>query len=244
MGNRNSIKKRVSSPLTCPDSQFYLENYKKPCGYKEMLVLRKSPLYPRARCIFVMKSWESKNVYRLMGTRRLTRYYGIGILTDENRYYYNEYRMKNTILSTEVFADFTKIFIDGYIIDKDTAFMITPNMHKKSEQITAFFKLLARMFNNKVKKRDVETIANLLNTLLGRIFKPARKAHQKINNRNFYMFKNILMENGWFDFVGKELLDKINNEKLSKPKRDVALYTAIGILYMHILQMKNKSDDV
>lgn len=236
MGNRNSIKKRVSSPLTSPDSPFYCPDYRVPCAYKKVMKMRESPLFPRARCIFVIKSWESKEEYRLLGTRRLNRYYGIGILTDENRYYYNEYRMKNTILSSEVFADLTKIFIDGYIIDKNTMFMTTSNMYRRSEPIMAFFKVIARLFNNRVRTREIYDICNILNRRLGRVFN--NDSGRDIDSKNLYRFRDELLKKGWLDFVGKEQLAKLTDDGISKAKRNVALHSAIGILYMHTLELE------
>jgi hypothetical protein len=52
------------------------------------------------------------------------RYYGISILTDDNNYYYNEYRSKHATVSLTTASDMSKIFLEGYKLDYDTTIAV------------------------------------------------------------------------------------------------------------------------
>jgi hypothetical protein len=235
MGSRNKITQTVSSPLTEKDSEFYVPPERYSVFVRKLLVKtkRENPLYKRAQFIFVYKSFESKNTYRLRNTNRRMRRYAIAILTDDNRYFYNEYNTKQTVLSELTSSNMSKIFLDGYIIDNNTMIILDSRIAVINEPISIFLSIVARCAGISVMRRNILQMMGTLN----RIFRFGGGENSKNGNKmTFYhkkYFMRKLVESGQLEFIPKEHLDIIMDKTANLEKRNMRFYAAMGIIYMY-----------
>ena len=244
MGSRNKIVHTVSSPLTEKDSEFYVSPERYGVFIRKSLVKtkRENPLYKKAQFIFVYKSFESKNTYRLFRTNRRMRRYAIAILTDDNRYFYNEYNTKQTVLSDLTSSNMSKIFLDGYIIDNNTTIVLDSRISHLNEPVSIFLSIVARCAGITIMRRDILKMMASLNRIFG--FKKFG-THKKENKMTFYhkkYFMNSLVESGQLDFIPKEQLDIITDKNAKIEQRNMRFYAAMGIIYMYRSKLKRSYD--
>lgn len=230
--------------MTDKDSEFYVppKNYKMFVAKGVLKCKRENPLYKRAKTIFVYKGYESKNTYRLRGTNRRTRNYSIGILTDDNRYYYNEYTTKHTVLSMLTASNMSRIFIDGYIIDGNTTIIVDKSIQRMNEPVYIFLTIIARSIGISVMRRDVMQMLNTINNMLGNI------VHKKKDKKISMHYKNDLIEgllkNGMLNFIPKEHISIITDMSQKLSKRNLVFFAAMGTLYAFIVGKRNKKYNI
>lgn len=236
------------NPLSDVRSEFYLppEERIKFIRVSQNKEKRCNPLFKKARFIYVHKINESPNRYKLLGTYRRTRNYGIAILTDDNNYYYNELQTKQTVLSYEIAVALFRIFCDGYVLDGDTRIVIDSSLNVKNEPLGIFLVILARSIGVDVRKRAIEDIfLSLTNSI--RCLLPRRRPNQKgkpVCRRVGPTIMRHLLEDGWLDFLPEDLRTEMTKEKTDPSwRRKLIFYCAAGILYM-FRTTKNKRTQV
>lgn len=239
MGCRNSITHTVISPLTDKNSEFYVPPDKYGVFVRRYLVRtkRNNPLYKKAQFIFVYKLSESKNTYRLLGTNRRTRKYAIAVLTDDNRYFFNEYTTKQTVLSELIATNMSKIFLDGYIIDNTTIIQLDKRISVNNEPISIFLSIVARSVGISIRRRDILDVMQTLNRIFGKTVNVKNGDRMTFYHKKY--LAKTLVESGQLDFIPKEQLDVIIDKKENSSKRNMYFYAAIGILYMYRSKLKS-----
>ena len=238
VGNR--IARTVKNPISDPESMFHIPEYglSGKVVYKEIERMKTNSLFPHAKYISIFKVWESKNRFKLLGTYRMTRYYGIAVLTDENILYYNEYRTKQTTLSIETITDMDKIFLDGYIIDENTRFLLSKNINGRDEPLNVYLKIVTKVKGIRVVRKDPYKTLDHLNSALGFVIKPR---HKNLSPSSRTVFARYLKESGQFNFIPDELYAKMTDMSVRVFHRNVIYYTMIGILYMfHVGRPKKR----
>lgn len=242
MGCRNIITKTVSNPLTEESSEFFVSPEERTTYIRTRLASEKrnNPLFKKAKYIYVFKSRESDHTFRLRGTNRRTRYYGISILTDDNRYYYNEYRTKHTVLSMLTASNMFRIFLDGYIIDNNTQITVDDKISHSGEPLLIFLMIVAKSAGIIIHKRNIEAMMNTLNRRLNSIVKP-RNGGKKITMYHKQHLMNGLIERGWLDFVPQKIMSQmLDKDNQPLEKRNLMFYCAMGILYMFRADLHSK----
>ena len=231
MGGVNIIRKNIRNPLTDKDSGFYLAEYGTGgLSYAKVDAIKKNPLFPRARFIYVVKSWESPNRYKLLGTYRRSRYYGIGILTDENRFYYNEYMSKQTALVKTNCLDLERIFLDGFVIDGNTKITISKNITEKNEPMYLYLNTIAKVFGIHIRRRDTVRTLNLANNYLGKPLKSKKHPELKLYTKGH--LKKWMLERGYLNFLPDDLYEKITDANTKLRTKNLILMCALGIITM------------
>lgn len=243
MGCRNKITHTVSSPLTEKDSEFYIPPEKYGVFIRKSLVRtkRENPLYKKAQFIFIYKCFESENTFRLLGTNRRTRRYAIAILTDDNRYFYNEYTTKQTILSDLTSTNMSKIFLDGYIIDNSTQILLDKRISIRNEPVSIFLSIVARSAGISVMRRDILQMMTTLNRIFRNISNVKIKDKMTFYHKKYFM-KN-LVESGQLGFIPKEHLETIIDKTANREKRNMFFYAAMGILYMYRSKLRREREE-
>jgi hypothetical protein len=237
-GRGNKISKNYHSPISDKNSDFYvppdmLQEFMK----SDYHAVRKSPLFKRARYVFIYKEYEHEIKYRLRGTYRVRRIYSIAILTDDNILYYNYYCGTHTVLSEQNVADFLKVFVNGYIWDENTRILLDNEIRKKSEPILQFMMILARIAGVKIRKRNVIQMMNSLN-----MWNDLDAIHSKtVSKKNRKRLAEKLIERGYFDFVPQHMLDVIQTPgRETERKRNAMFFACMGILYNHQSAINNE----
>ena len=230
-GHGNKISKNYHSPISDENSDFYVP----PDMLWEFMktdypLARKSPLFKRAKYVFIYKEYEHEIKYRLKGTFRIKRIYSIAILTDDNTLYYNYYCGTHTVLSSENVSDFLKVFVNGYIWDENTRIIIDKTISKISEPILQFITILARMAGIFIRRRDVVQMMNSLNN-----WNNLNAIHSKtVSKKNRKRIAEKLIQRGFFDFVPQHMIDIILTPgRESERKRNAMFFACMGILYNH-----------
>jgi len=231
MGKWNIIRKNVRNPLTDPESRFFMEEYGSGgLSYTKLDSAKKNPLFPKAKFIYVVKSYEAPRKYKLLGTYRKSRYYGIAVLTDENKFYYNEYMSKMTCLSKSNLLDLERIFLDGFIIDGETKITLSKNITDKNEPLYLYLRTVSKLFGIHIKRRDTLRTLNITNNYLGKLVKT-----RKCKELTFYSkggLKKKMLEGGWLNFLPNDLYEKITNPETKLRTKNLILMCSMGILSM------------
>lgn len=242
MGYGNRISKTVMNPLTDLKSDFYVghENMSYYIA-KQYITARKSPLFKRVKFIHVYKHSESKNRYKLRGTYRITRNYGIAVLTDDNLLYYNEYRGKHTVLSCMNINDFEAIFLNGYVLDENTQITISSDIKEKGEPIYLFLRIVARVIGINVRRRSPLQMMTSLNKWLDLTNK--KRSDKEITMYNKRSIMDELVRRDYFDFVPPEMLEKMTAKgRDGLSKRNLMFFTCLGIIFMHRSSLRAQWD--
>jgi hypothetical protein len=235
---RNKIRHTVKNPLTDENSEFYVPPEKRSSYFGKMLSIdKKNPLFKRAKYVVVIKTSESKNVYRLYGTNRRTRNYAIAILTDDNRYYYNEYTSKHTVLSTENVNNLIQLFTSGYIIDGNTRVVCSDNIKNWSEPIMIFLRIVMSVLSRPIMVRSTTQMISFLNNQFG-YMKRVKSGDMK--GGYIGMFKKALLDYDRFDFLPPDVVEKMTSENETAERRRKIFYTSLGLLYLHYMSIKSE----
>lgn len=237
-GRENSLVTRLNTPLTDPSTDFYMPNMAHDRLYlKRLDTFKGDPAFKHAKCICVFKSMESEHSYRIRGTQRRSRTYGVGVLTDDNRYYYNEYRTKQTVLSNRLISDMNKLFLEGYRVDNRTAIMLSNDINNRNEPIALFLRVASRTVGVPVLKRSKEKILAALNKRIKLGLKSTKnkdKPH-RIATQAAWRLRDMLLEMGYFDFVPEELRrEMVAKEGVTYKRRLRLFWCAAGVLFLHL----------
>lgn len=242
MGCRNKIRHEVDNPLSNENSDFYLPleqrvNYIRFSLYKEK---RENPLFKKAKYIYVYKDRESKNTYRLKGLKRRMRYYGISILTDDNNYYYNEYRSKHATVSLTTASDMSKIFLEGYKLDYDTTIAVDSSIGDQ-EPIMIFLQTVARTIGIPIRKRTVVQMLKRITSTIPNLITMHNKKETDIRHKRYIV--DALHKRGWLDFLPEKIITQIRDRDADYRKKNIVTVCALGILYLHksVMQASNKN---
>lgn len=187
--------------------------------------------FSRIKYIFILKIAESKRKYKKRGVWRRMRDYGVGILTEENDYYYSTLTMNRRHLLAEHIDIFNKMFMQRFILTERTRVMFSDNINWITEPIALYWKCIRAVVPFKC-----------MHVSLNKIFKCVNRRHRTVRvwkRRKFgpwhwELLIDALFRNNNFGFI----TDPDWEEKLKtmNPRlRDMQVYVAVGMLYLDIL---------
>ena len=238
MGSKNKIRYNVNNPLTDEESEFFIEPEKRLSYLRKAMKneMKNNPLFKKAKYVVVVKHSESKNVYRLMGTRRKTRNYGIAILTDDNRFYFNQYQTKSTTFSKMNSTDLCRIFCQGYIWTNETKVIVSSDISDYSEPVLMFLKIVSAATGVPISRKTVPQMMEAAN-----FFSPTpiatrlTKKKKQLGAWNRQTIIERLKAEGRFDFLPHDILDELRITVKGRPerrRRDLIFACSMGILYL------------
>lgn len=186
-------------------------------------------LYPHIKYIAISKTYQSSRPYKMRGYPTYTKYYGIGILTDNNEYYYNEITSRPSNLTMSLYALLKKIILVNYIIDSDTRVVLTDNIKVHSEGLGIFMDMLCGCHNILLTLRNLTKMTATINRMF-RWVHPA-KGRKFCGYHREKVIRKIL-ELKKLDFITNPEW-YINMELEPGKVKNAKLTCAIGILYLY-----------
>lgn len=187
-------------------------------------------LYEHVKYIFVTKTFNSVRPYKLFGIRQVTRCYGIGILTDTNRYYYSELHTRHNTLTKTMIRLFKKTIVTHYKIDKNTKIAVTENI--TNEPLLDFLHIVAGLMKTRVRHVKEMSMYRALNRAFHYVRVKCKTSKNQITKNHRKKMIRKLFEHKRFDFVQYPNWEK-EMETMRKRSREATLGAALGILYLH-----------
>lgn len=190
--------------------------------------IKDKSVYERIKYLFICKSFESIKPYKIGGRKQITRCYGIGVLTESNKYYFSEIHTRHTELTHYNTNLFKSAILTHYTIDKDTKIAIMDNI-KTNEPIREFLAIVISTIKSKCQKAREMPMYRILQ----RLFHYVRTNKKNISKHHRKEMLRRLIEMNRFDFITQpDWYEKLK----TKPKKtqDAYIMCAIGILYLNV----------
>ena len=156
-----SIKKdeylKIESPLVDPEleiGRYFLEN---PKAYlkKRHVMARLEPNFPVAKYVSVVKISEAKETFILSGVSRRTRRYAVGIMTTDNRFYFNMFKTVQNAITKKSIPLLHGIFLRGYNYNMMTRFVLSENMLNVRDPVRLYLTILATVSRNVLVRKSL-----------------------------------------------------------------------------------------
>jgi hypothetical protein len=192
--------------------------------------IRDESQYEHIKYLFFSKSFESIKPFKIRGVPQITRCYGIGILTDTNRYYYSEIHTRHNDLTTFNIKLFKKTILTHYKIDKDTQIRYWGNI-KKNEPIREFMEIVVSAVHGKTRTIQEMPMYRIIN----RAYNYVRPLKGYSGFTKFHRKKLIkrLLEMDRFEFITEpDWYAKLQLKR--KRSRDAYMMCALGIVYLGV----------
>jgi hypothetical protein len=185
-------------------------------------------VYEHIKYLFICKSFESERPFKIGGRKQITRCYGIGILTDSNKYYFSEIHTRHTELTNYNINLFKSAILTHYTIDKNTKIAIPENI-KMNEPIRLFFAIVIATMKSKS-----QTIKEMpMFRAFQRLFNYVKTNKKSISKYHRKEMVRRLIEMDRFDFITEP--DWYEKLKLKRKRtQDAFMSCAIGILYLNV----------
>lgn len=193
-------------------------------------------LYEHVKYIFICKTFESLRSFKIMKRPQITRCYGVGILTDTNKYYFSELHIRNTELSRHNVKMFKQTLLTYYKIDQKTKIVLMDNI--KNEPITAFIDIIYSVTRLQVRHTKELYMLRAINRTFNYV-RPVNKKPITMYHKNKLIRR--LLEFNRFEFIPDP--DWYAKNQLKRPRvREAYQMCAIGILYMHVREYLTNFD--
>lgn len=189
--------------------------------------------FSRMKYLVIIKFMESKRNYKRRGVWRRTRDYGVGILTEENDYYFSMVTLNQRHLMKQHIALFNKLFVERFVVTDKTKILFSDDIKWGTEPIGQYWKILQGVFRFRIAHASLNRIFRGVNRY-HRTIHPWK--HRKFGRWHWELLIDSLFKNNSFGFI----TDPDWEEKLSKmnPRiRNMHVYVAVGILYLRVLDV-------
>jgi hypothetical protein len=176
-----------------------------------------------------MKTMESKKKYKVRGIPRITKVYGIGVLTDKNQYYFSEIHTNHIELTQYNRLVLQQALTSKYILTPETRIIVGDNINEK-DPVYVFLKIVGSAVGYLVKKKAYWQMLRALNIRF-RYVKKARARDFSVRKWHVKYVLKSLIDHDRFDFI----TDPNWQEQLSTKTKYViqAFYEcAVGILFL------------
>ena len=189
--------------------------------------------FKHAKYVVISKVYESDKVFRLYDKIDLkTKVYAIGILTTDNRYYYNLFKCKTSTISTSNTRNLKAILTRGYIYDNTTEVLFSDNISKSAEPPKIFMEIIQSVVPFKISYRPISQQLATINHFI-KYIKP------KYGSFSFRHHKKLIE---WLIHTDRLAFCPDNELKMMRnlmPPREFRskLKCAIGIFYLYARQM-------
>lgn len=201
--------------------------------------------FSRIKYVVIIKFNESKRDYKKWGIKRHGKDYGVGILTEENDYYFSILTMNHRYLSFKHVKQFNSMFANRFIITKDTKVLFSDNINEKTEPLSLYWTCLGTAIQLKISHASIVKMLTLLNRYYQYVH-PCK--NRKFGNWHKKPMIKKLLDHDCFEFITDPEW-KYSLDNMDHKLRDAHIYTAIGILYCYFkdyyreiaLRWKNKS---
>lgn len=186
-------------------------------------------MFPVAKYICVAKTMESRKKYKVRGVPRITKVYGVGVLTDKNQYYFSEIHTNHIELTYSNRLVLQQALTSKYILTPETKVAVGDNINEK-DPIYAFLRIVGSAVGFLVKRKAYWRMLRALNIRF-KYVKKARAKNYSVRKWHIKYVLQSLIDHDRFDFI----TDPDWQEKLSTKTGYVtqAFYEcAVGILFL------------
>lgn len=189
--------------------------------------------FSRLKYLVIFKFMESKRNYKRRGVLRRTRDYGVGILTEENDYYFSMLTMNHRHLMAQHITLFNKMFMQRFVVTENTRVLFSDDIGWKTEPIGQYWKIVQDVLRFRINHVSMNKMFKGVN----RYHRTIRTwKHRRFGRWHWELLIDSLFKNNCFGFI----TDPDWEEKLSKmnPRiRNMHVYVAVGILYLRVLDV-------
>jgi hypothetical protein len=238
-----SLLSSMDCPLRDKDFQFTRQgNDTIPVYYKKLLLSKADPRYPTAKYVVVVKTYESENLYILGGRLRRRRRYAVGIMTTDNKFYFNNIAFNGYGISCKTYSLLNSIMLRWYNYSMTTNVVLVNMSDKLRDPMELFVSMIHNISCCGTEMKNFVDMAAYINKEL-RIF--GKTSTMKTFKKNWT--KKVvrrLYEDGMFSFIEghdniKEALESYLGEKKIRAMHGEP-EVLIGIIYLYLSDLSER----
>lgn len=185
--------------------------------------------FPHAKYISIVKTRDEAKNYRVMGWPITQRTYGVGVLTDDNHYYFSELHTRYCCLNLDSTKRFKKALTTQYVVDENTQVVVQDNIYQYDDPMNTFLIILGSLCGIKKHKADTTQMLRRINDWT-HLIKVGKNRHFCNWHKNKMI--QALIDRDFFDFITEQnWVERI--AELPLHRANAYLYAAVGILYAH-----------
>lgn len=234
---------QIDSPLTDDRFPYKDELRKDPHNFiiSKLREFKLTPEFPLAKYVSVFK-FEENEKYILKGNARCKRNYSVGVMTEDNHFYFNKFSTASSALSRKAIPLLYNVFLRGYNYDTSTYTLFNTKVYNYFEPVEILFSVISGVTGSCIYRGDVVKRCAYVNSVYRCI--PEIKRISDFTHRRVKDCFRALYEMGAFVFAEKypEIMDILREYVYSKD-RYLRMYhgeleTIIGILYLQCKRIR------
>jgi len=194
-------------------------------------------VFPHAHFISIFKARNDKKKFRSHSRVVMSRMYGVGVLTDEGKYYYSELVSRMPVVTQKTLTRFSTMLTFPYRIDENTLVVLSKNIHDSTDPVHLMFDVMRQVNPMTVSYRELYRMLRVINAYF-HIVTPMSGHKVSYHHKNEIV--QYLIDTNRFSFIDDpDWLDKMS--LMPEKRADAFLNTALGIVYLFSRWKRSKS---
>jgi len=192
----------------------------------------------RVKYIYISEMFKSKRTFYKKGKSFSNKEYGIGILTEDNYYYFSELHVSENFLTKTLLEKLHSFFTSKLLFTTNTRMCISKSIYRSNEPIVIFFRMISSTIGIRVKGQTYTNMLKQINEFYGCVKCPYGSYTSQKNKR---MMQKMLDEE-MFPFIpDPEWYEK---RELKKKKQQKSITEcAVAMIYMDAASQRKEIFD-
>ena len=227
----NHIRTFGNTRLEIPDIP------KSECVIRQHSGVKNPEIFPHAHFISIFKARDDKKKFMSHSRVVTSRMYGVGVLTDEGKYYYSELVSRIPVVTQKIVNRFTTMLTFPYRIDENTIVVLSKNIHDPTDPVNLVFDVMRQVNPMKVSYRELFKMLRVINSYF-HIVTPVRGHKVSCMHKN-EIVQNLIDRNKFAFIDDPDWIDKMS--LMPETRAAAYLNTALGIVYLFSRWKRSKS---